>query len=221
MRKELMKPIRVAILCDRPLLCEGVSALIRQERQIEIVAWMREGVPAEGLSMHACDLLIVDCSVTSTGEIPKRLDAVKRRDPRVKILLLVEERMPDDDLMRFIRLGANGYVKMTAAGSQLVEAIQTVNAGRLWAERRLLNRFVAVPFLPSLDPSLVASKTKHRLTQREREIVALLIHGLPNRALSEQLHICEATVKTHLNKIYKKMNVSNRTELLASILSPS
>lgn len=216
-----MKAIRVAIACDRALFCEGMSELLRQQQGIDVVARIRDGDLAAGFGIDTCDVLIADYSLLGAEEITVFLEAMKRAAPRVRLLLLLEEDLPDETLMRYLRLGVNGYVRGTATTAQLVEAIHAVSSGTLWAERKLLNRFVVVPALPSLDLGSLASKTQGLLTRREREIVSLLLHGLPNKTLSERLRISESTVKTHLNNIYRKMSVSNRVQLLTSILNPS
>jgi DNA-binding NarL/FixJ family response regulator len=216
-----VKAIRVAIACDRSLFCEGMSELLRQQQGIDVVAQIVDGDLAAGIGDETCDVLIADYSLLGGDEITAFLEAIKRTAPRVKLLLLLEEDLPDETLMRYLRMGVNGYVRGTATTAQLVEAIRVVASGTLWAERKLLNRFVAVPALPTLDAGAFASKTQTLLTRREREIVSLLLHGLPNKTLSERLHISESTVKTHLNNIYRKMSVTNRVQLLTSILSPS
>jgi DNA-binding NarL/FixJ family response regulator len=197
-----------------------MSELLRQQG-IDVVARIREGSLAADFGDETCDVLIADYSLLGAEEITAFLEAMKRAAPRVKLLLLLEEDLPDETLMRYLRMGVNGYVRGTATTAQLVEAIHAVSSGTLWAERKLLNRFVAVPALPSLDLGSLASKTQGLLTRREREIVSLLLHGLPNKTLSERLRISESTVKTHLNNIYRKMSVSNRVQLLTSILNSS
>lgn len=213
-----MKTIRVAIAYDGSLFCEGLRELLRKEQDIDVAAVSEDGTEITRTLPGDVDVLILDHSFFTEEEVPKVVHTLKAKISGLKILMFLEGHEPDDLLMHYLMLGVDGYVKGSMTALRLVEAIRSVYAGTLWAERKLLSRFVMHPLLPVSELREIASRTDDPLTKREREIISLLMHGLSNRVLSERLHISETTVKTHLNNIYKKMKVNNRTQLVTTVI---
>jgi DNA-binding NarL/FixJ family response regulator len=114
--------------------------------------------------------------------------------------------------------GIDGYVKRSAKLEQLVEAIRSVHAGNIWADRKLLEKFIRYPSVETSSLESRLSQLENPLTKREKDVISFLIRGLPNKRISHAMHISEKTVKTHLNNIFKKMNVSNRTEVVSMLI---
>ena len=142
--------------------------------------------------------------------IPELLAAAEES----KIIVLTGVRDPAEHQVA-IRRGAMGIVHKEASADMLIKAIDRVNAGELWLDRRMtatlvsrLRRDLEVPSL-----SDVADVTS-RITAREREIISLVGEGLKNKQIAARLCISEATVRHHLTSILKKLDVSDRLELL-------
>ncbi len=213
--------IRVSIVNTNDFLRAGIAELLRKERDIAVVGSRDGTAPAVKARDAKSDVLILSSSSFPPGKLPQAVQEIKRQDPLMKILLFLEEDMPETDLIHYLTFGVEGYVKKSSGLRHLVDAIRTVYAGNIWAERKLLSKFVALRPLPTVDIESRIRTIGGSLTKREREIASLLLLGLPNRALSEQLHISEKTVKTHLNNIFKKMKVSNRTQLVSTLIHPA
>ncbi len=218
-----MSAIRTVIACRSPLLCEGIESLLKKEEDIEIVGKISEGSQTIKSVERRPDVLILDPQLYSPEELTKVIHDIKAASPRTKILLLMFSdsdlsELSDASLMQYMMKGADGYVKRTAKLAQLAEAIRNVNAGHIWAERKVLDKFVrnAAPLDTDMESKL--SVLENPLTRREKEIVTYLFLGLPNKRISDRLHISEKTVKTHLNNIFKKMRVTSRTQVICSLL---
>jgi len=215
-----MKTIKIILSCSSPLFCEGMAALLQKEQDMEIVGKIEDVSRTVESLDPGPDVLILDPLLFTSEELPQVVRELKARSPRTRILLLfLETETSDRTLMQFMTCGIDGYIKRAATLKQLVEAIRTVHAGNLWAERKLLEKFVLQAFpVVSQDLESRLSKVNHSLTRREKEVISFLFLGLPNKHISHKMHISEKTVKTHLNNIFKKMNVSNRTQVVSSLL---
>lgn len=214
-----MKTIKVILSCNSPLFCEGMAARLQQEEDFEVVGKIEDRSQAvHSLNLHP-DVIIVDPLLFSSEELPRLVHTLKTKSPRTKILLLfLEKEMSEDVLMQYMLGGVDGYIKREAKLQQLVEAIRTVHAGNIWAERKLLDKFVRCSPAPVSDLESTLSRLENPLTKREKEIINYLFLGLPNKRISHKLHISETTVKTHLNNIFKKMKVHNRTQVVSTLI---
>ncbi len=214
-----MKAIRTIISCTSPLLCEGIEVLLKKEQDIEIIGKIEDGSQTvKSLDLRP-DVMILDPLLYRPEELSKVVHELKTNAHRTRILLFFSDvEMSDMSLMQYMMKGVDGYVKRTAKLTQLGEAIRTVHAGNIWAERKLLDKFVRYSPLLTTDLESKLAKLESPLTKREKEIITYLFLGLPNKRISHKLHISEKTVKTHLNNIFKKMKVNNRTQVICSLI---
>jgi two-component system, NarL family, nitrate/nitrite response regulator NarL len=214
-----MKAVRILLACESSLFCEGMAALLQREKDFAIVGRIERGSRVMAALDLRPDVVILDPLLFEPGALLRVVHEVKIKAPRTRILLIFsEQQMSDTTLMQYIMQGVDGYIKRAEKLKHVIEAIQTVHAGSIWAERKLLQQLVRYsPLLaPDLDSKL--SKLENPLTKREREIVTFLFHGLSNRSISCTLNISEKTVKSHLQNIFKKMKVSSRTQVISSLV---
>ena len=201
------------------MLCEGITALLDKKGDVEVVGTITDGSQAiKSLDVHPADVFILDPLLFSWDELPQIVHQLKIASPRTKLLLLIETEMSDSSLMQCMMKGIDGYVKRSAKLEQLVEAIRSVHAGNIWADRKLLEKFVRYAPVQTSNLESRLSQLENPLTNREKEIISFLIRGLPNKLISHAMHISEKTVKTHLNNIFKKMKVSNRTQVVSTLI---
>ncbi len=214
-----MKTVKIVLACESSLFCEGLTALLQREKDFEIVGKIDHGPRVmRGLDRNP-DVIILDPLLFEPGAVGGIIDELKLKAPRTKILLVFsEQEMSDTSLMQYMMRGVDGYIKRAEKLKHVIEAIQTVNAGSIWAERKLLHKFVRDSPLLTLDLDSRLSRMENPLTKREKDIVTLLFHGLSNKRISSRLHISEKTVKTHLNNIFKKMHVTSRTQVISSLV---
>jgi two-component system response regulator DegU len=217
-RETHMRAIRIVISCNNLLFCEGMASVLQKEDDFEIIGKIEDGPKALKSVDLGPDVFILDPLLFETDELPHIVHELKTRAPRTRILLLIEKEMPDKSLIQCMMRGVDGYVRRAAKLTQIAEAVRTVHMGNIWAERKLLEKFVR--YAPVITSNLDAqfAKLDPPLTKREKEVISSLLLGLPNKRISRSLHISEKTVKTHLNNIFKKMKVSNRTQVVSTLM---
>jgi two-component system nitrate/nitrite response regulator NarL len=214
-----MKAVRILLACESSLFCEGMAALLQREKDLAIVGRIERGSQVmKGLDLRP-DVIILDPLLFEPEALLKVLHELKIKAPRTRILIIFsEQEMSDTTLMQYMMQGVDGYIKRKEKLKHVIEAIRTVHAGSIWAERKLLQQFVRYSPILAQDLDSKLSKLDNPLTKREREIVTFLFHGLSNRSISCTLNISEKTVKSHLQNIFKKMKVSSRTQVISSLV---
>ena len=190
---------------------EGTAALLGADDRLEIVGLARDGREAVALAQKRCpDVVLLDLNMPVMAGI-EACAAIRSRLPDSQVLMLtVSEQEPD--LYASLRVGAAGYLIMDMAPAELVEAVLEAGHGEpRIAPRmasRLLSDLVGGPAEGPVDPLEL-------LSEREREVLALLAEGLRNREIGERLFISESTVKTHVRHVLDKLQTRNRAEAAA------
>ena len=161
------------------------------------------------------DYLVVDLS-SPLGRL-EALAAIRRTRPSLRFIVIG----PDDNdelVMDAIMAGARAYLDMAADPGLVREAIDVVVSGSIWAPRRLLSKLVD-RLLPSVDRTVNGS-TPH-LTEREQEVLDLILQARSNREIARSLGIEERTVKAHVGRLMRKTGAENRIDLSMKALNGS
>ncbi|MDI3417498.1 response regulator [Streptomyces luteolus] len=198
-------PIRLLLADDHPVVRAGLRAVLETEPGLTVVA---EAATAEEAVTRAAlgdiDVVLMDLrfgrgmgGAEATARITESTDA-----PRVLIVTTYDS---DADTLPAIEAGATGYLLKDAPPEDLAAAVRTAATGRT-----------------TLAPA-VADRLMHRLrtpattlTRRETEVLSLVAEGLSNQAIGGRLHLTEGTVKSHLARIYAKLDVDSRTAAVAT-----
>ncbi len=190
--------IRVAIIDDHPVVGEGTAAVLRAERDLEVVgvAGSLEAARMAGLiDANAVDVLLLDIRLGGGSG----LDLLTTGDPTPAVIVLTAFDYPQY-AEAALRLGAAGFVLKTSPLPELLDAIRRVAAGGM--------AFMVRP--------TAASRT--HLTGRERDVVALVVEGRSNDEIGAALGISAKTVETHLARVFERFGVASRTELATRAL---
>jgi DNA-binding NarL/FixJ family response regulator len=206
-----MSRVRVLIADDRPIFRAGVTGMLRDFPEIDIVGEAVTGRQAVERSRRLKpDVILMDLNMPEMGGIAATR-AIKEEDPeRVVLALTVSE--AEEDIVEMVAAGASGYVLKDVDPASLARSIQDAHAGRFQLgddlTRRVIKRLGATLKHPRrhLDEPL---------TERETEIVRMLVRGLGNKAIATHLEMREGTVKAHLRNIYRKLHVQTRAEAAA------
>ena len=199
--------IRLVIADDHPIVLDGLEQLFRLETDCEVVARCRDGEETlRTVRSLQPDVLVLDVRMPR-GDGLELLAALREERLPTRVVLLTAA-LDDEQLLVAIRRGVEAVVLKEMAPQRLLETVRRVHGGERWLEPALVARALA-----SSQREGSAGRRAEQLTPREREIVRMVARGLRNRAIAEQLHIAEGTVKIHLHNIYEKLAVNGRVEL--------
>ncbi|MET7688091.1 response regulator transcription factor [Streptomyces sp. NPDC005483] len=198
-------PVRLLLCDDHAVVRAGLRALLSSAKGIDVVGEAATGEEALAMAAHLHpDVVLMDLQldggmdgVTAT----RRLTEGGERVPRVLVLTMFDT---DADITRAIEAGATGYLLKAEQPEELFSAIRDAASGRSTLSAPVADRLLTR--LRSPRPAL---------SVREQEILAQLARGLGNREIARALFISEATVKTHLGRIYGKLGVETRAGAVA------
>jgi DNA-binding NarL/FixJ family response regulator len=203
-------PVRVLLADDHQLMREGTAALLAGDERIEVVGLARDGREAVALAeRRGPDVVLLDLNMPVMDGLEACARLREGGGPEVLMLTVSEE---EPDLYSALRVGAAGYLTKDVPPAELIEAVLAVARGEPRIAPAMASRMLAelgrgAPTAPR-DP-LAA------LSDRERDVLALLAEGLRNREIAARLVISEATVKTHVRHVLEKLRFRNRAEAAA------
>lgn len=209
--------IRVLIADDHRLFHEMLHLTLRQEEGIEIVGEAPNGsTTIDAICDLKPDVIIIDIAMPDKDSI-EILPALREKSPKTKALMLTAGK---DEAMIFkvLKAGAKGCLSKDASISALIRAVQALHQGELWVERKLIARFFDKNAKANPKVEAKARRPKEVLTPREKEVLSLLTTGRTNKEIAKTLFISEKTVKSHLNNIFRKLNVSGRLQAILSAI---
>jgi DNA-binding NarL/FixJ family response regulator len=199
------------IVDDHVVIRSGLRMLIEHDQQMRVVAMAGNQKEAlEHAASEKPDVIILDLLLGDEDGL-SFLPELCEASPESRVLVLTGVQNPDSH-RRAIRRGAMGIVLKEHAADQLLKAIKKVYEGEVWIERSMMGSMIQEMNKPTLiDPEITKIES---LTEREREVIALVGEGLKNKQVGERLFISETTVTHHLSSVFSKLEVSDRLELI-------
>lgn len=194
--------IRVLIADDHHVVRQGLAAMLVARNQMQVVGEARNGREAVELARTlAPDVIVMDMLMPEMDG-PEAIALIRQENPDARILVLASFG-ESARVAAAMRAGAMGYMLKDSEPEALVEAIRSVNEGKLALPRELaLTLLRPTPALPELD----------QFTEREVDVLRLIAEGWTNKAIAKQLSISVATVRAHVSNILLKLQVENRTQ---------
>ncbi|MFD1824594.1 MULTISPECIES: response regulator [Mumia] len=205
--------IRVLLVDDQALIRTGLRALFDAEDDIEVVAEAEDGATAYDLAvMHQPDLVLMDVQMPVLDGIEATRRIVEdERLSAVRVVVLTNYGL-DEYVFDALRAGASGFLVKDTEPEEIVQALRVVADGDALLSpgitRQLISEFVARP------AEVVSVNALETLTAREREVVALVGHGLSNDEIAERLVVSPTTAKTHVSRAMTKTGVRDRAQLV-------
>src|SRR6266852_7261081 len=203
--------IRIAVVESDPLRLVGFRAVFDSERDFELIS---SSLPDVGMQQNFDLVLLGDRSSQNLFDVMASLKATR---PHLRIIV-IGSGMDEENILRAIAFGAKGYVDAAASPADFVQAIRIVSQGSVWAPRRILSMFIE---RVSGGHRPVFSADQMAFTDREKEVLKMLVRGQSNKEIGAPLGIRERTVKAHVAKLMRKVGVQNRIALSVHAITHS
>ena len=197
---------KVMLVDDHALIREGIKQLLEFDGSIDVIEQASDGAEClEKLQHVQPDILLLDINMPNVNGI-EVLEEIKKKNIPVKVLMLTVH-SEAEYLVQAVDIGANGYILKDSGSEELKKAIQSVMDG---------DSYIQPSLIPSLNSRLVTRDIDKEkiaaLTKREMEILTQIAGCMFNKEIAMNLNISERTVKNHISNIFKKIDVSDRTQ---------
>lgn len=202
--------LKVVVADDQAAVREPLAAVLGLAEGIEVVAAAANGTEVlAAVAAGPVDVVLMDLRmpVMDGIETTRRLAG---EYPEVAVVVLTTF-ADDDSILGALGAGARGYLTKNAGRQDITRAIRAAAAGQSVLDREVQGRLLATARNKAPSPS-PEQPLPEDLTPREREVLALIGEGLPNRGIAERLFISEATVKTHINNLFAKAGIRDRAD---------
>ncbi len=198
--------IKVMLTDDHALMREGIKHLLEFDGSIEVIEEASDGIEClQKLEKIHPDILLLDINMPEMNGIEVLEELKKREDPLKVLILTVHSEV--EYLVKAVDIGANGYILKDSGSSELKQAINVIMSGESYIQPSLL---------PALNSRLINRDVDQdklqTLTKRELEILTQVAGGMFNKEIAVNLNISERTVKNHISNIFRKIDVSDRTQ---------
>ncbi|PYX21278.1 MAG: DNA-binding response regulator [Acidobacteria bacterium] len=203
--------IRIAVVESDPLRFVGFRALFDSESDFELVSATLPDISA----LQGIDLVLLGSRAGQN--LFDVMASLKAARPDLRIIV-TGSGIDEETILKAIASGAKGYVDEAATPAEFVQAIRIVNQGSVWAPRRVLSMFIE---RVSSSPGRIFPAGRVTFTDREKEVLEMLVAGRSNKEIGAALGIEERTVKAHVAKLMRKVGVQNRIALSVHAITHS
>jgi DNA-binding NarL/FixJ family response regulator len=200
--------IRILLVDDHPVVRHGLRGMLDAEPDLAVVGEASSGV--EGVALAEAlepDIVLMDLRMPG-GDGVSATASIVRRHSRVRVMVLTTYES-DRDILPAIEAGACGYLLKDASPTELAEAVRAASRGET----------VLAPSVATTLIRQVRNPATPSLSAREGEVLRLVARGLTNADIGRELFISEATVKTHLLRVFNKLEVADRTAAVTTAMS--
>ena len=193
--------LKVLLSFSNNIFSEGVAALLKGEKEIDVKVLLQSPTVEKQLKSFDPDIILLDF-ITLFNSFTEE-DALGRGS-----FVLVDTKCGDENIVSaFLSRKVSGILMESADSKHLIKAIRAVGKGEIWVDNKTVKNL-----LKGLNS--ISSSGTGNLSHREKEIVALVAHGYRNKEIGLKLCISEPTVKTHLYRVFQKLGINNRPQLV-------
>lgn len=212
-----MSNIKVLLVEDHTMTRMGLSLVLEKAEGIELIAEAEDGASGVEKAMELLpDVILMDIGLPNIDGI-EATKRIKESTLDSKVLIFTS-RDNEDDVFASFKAGADGYIMKGSTPEQTTSAIKAVSEGTAWIDPAIaklvlsnIQRNNSTP-TPSGEINYKAGKNTYGLTEREMEVLALIVEGLSNPQIADRLVITRATAKAHVHSILQKLYVDDRTK---------
>src|SRR5213082_129366 len=205
--------IHIAVVDSDPLRFIGLRSLFDSEPDLELSAASLEELPR----LQNVDLVLLGNRSSGGGSVFDVMAGMKAARPDLRIIV-TGTGADDETILKAVAAGAKGYVDEAASPAEFIQAMRIVNQGSVWAPRRVLSIFIE---RVTSSPGRIFPAGRVTFTDREKEVLEMLVVGRSNKEIGAALGIEERTVKAHVAKLMRKVGVQNRIALSVHAITHS
>lgn len=215
-----MAKIKVIIVEDHDMARLGLSVILSNSQNIEVIGMYADGQEGvdNALKLYP-DVVVMDIGLPTIDGI-EATRKIKASNPEIKVLMYTS-REDEDDVLDSFQAGADGYITKGATAEQTVAALTAVSEGAGWLDPAIA-KVVLTNIRRGADSqnrrgeiNYKLGKNLYGLTEREMEVLALIVDGLTNPQIAEKLVISISTTKTHVHSILQKLYVESRSKAIS------
>jgi DNA-binding NarL/FixJ family response regulator len=205
--------LKIAVVEDHPDIRAGTSYILRMSSKFDsVVEYGNAESLLEAFDDSLPDIVLMDIGLPGMSGI-EATAKLKKVHPRVEIVMLsVFE--DDDNVFQAICAGASGYVSKPALPAQLIEAVEQASSGGTPMSPRIARKV-----LEMFKEQIPSPSTDYGLTDREKEVLGLLVQGLDYKLIADKLFLSVFTVRAHIRNIYDKLHVHSKSQAVAKALA--
>lgn len=218
----LPRPTAVFIAAKSDFSIEGLMRILSDSADNRVVACVEPSDSCwEKLRATVPDVIMLHHSAVATP-VREFFNRIRQEAPQAHIMVF-GQRMDDAFLFSIVRAGAVGYINENMNSGDLLDAVRAVQNGGLWVERRILEACAkaAIDLERTLEQSIMKNieAVSRVLSKRESAVFKLILEGLATKEIADRLHLSEQSVKLHLGRIFRKFQVTNRSQLILQAFS--
>jgi two-component system nitrate/nitrite response regulator NarL len=207
--------IRILLIEDNRLLREGIAAMLNECGSFEVVAHSEDGDAVRELKQTGLmpDIVLLDLGLEKANSL-KLMAQLQDELPDTRVIAM--DILPEQvDMVEFVQAGGSGFILKSASADDYIRTIKSVAEGKNVLPSVLTTSLFTQIVDSALNKNQSLPDDAIKLTQREREIVALISEGMSNKEIALRLHIATYTVKSHVHNILEKLTLSSRLQIAA------
>jgi len=211
--------VRVLLVEDHELVRMGLAIMIGKSEDIKLVGEAENGLLGVEMAKQVVpDVVLMDIGLPNIDGI-EATKRIKDFNPQMKVLIFTS-RDNEEDVFAAFKSGADGYIMKGASTDSINTAIRSVNEGVAWIDPTIARLVLSSLQAPSKENAMPytgeinykAGRANYGLTEREMEVLSLIVNGLTNPQIAEELTITKATAKAHVHSVLQKLSTATRTQ---------
>lgn len=208
-----MKRIKILLIEDNRLLREGISALLKKQKDINVVTTVGNGENILGLiAKHKPNIVLLDLGLRSQNSL-QIVKLVKKDYKETKIVVM--DLIPlQADVFEFVKAGVSGFMLKDISVTEFLKTIRSVHAGAQVLPPHLTGSLFSQIVEHAINGTNRSTITESvRMTKREKQVIELIADGFTNKEIAQKLHLSTYTVKSHVHNILEKLSLHTRVQI--------